>query len=97
MKLHPIFHISKLAKYNLPEPKSLQSTISRPPPVDVIDEDDVYVIDRIIDHCFCGRKKTKQYLCKWEGYDMSDNTWEDASNILEDAPDVVTAYETHRQ
>lgn len=91
LKIHDIFHISKLSKYNEPDASSLQAGFTRPPPDDVENHDNKYFIDRIEKHRFKNRRK--QYLCKWEGYDRTESTWECADKILADAPRVVEAYE----
>lgn len=93
MKIHNIFHISKLASYTEPEATSFQAKLSRSPPVATVGKDNVFRIDRIVKHRFWGRTRVKQYLCKWDGYDATSNTWENATKILEDAPAVVSLYE----
>ncbi|KAE8449162.1 hypothetical protein EG329_008546 [Mollisiaceae sp. DMI_Dod_QoI] len=61
------------------------------PPLNIQDEEDEYVPERII----AERKITEdiEYLICWEDYpDEKDWTWEPEENILQDAPDLVTAW-----
>uniref|UniRef100_K3X9G9 Chromo domain-containing protein n=1 Tax=Globisporangium ultimum (strain ATCC 200006 / CBS 805.95 / DAOM BR144) TaxID=431595 RepID=K3X9G9_GLOUD len=54
-------------------------------------EGDVYIVDRIVGHQ--GRRSKKQYLVKWDGYDSSENTWEAASKLQREVPEIVDEYE----
>jgi hypothetical protein len=52
---------------------------------------DFYTVDHIVDHRSFYSKR--QYLVRWENYDASEDTWEDASKLRADVPDIVDAYE----
>lgn len=43
----------------------------------------IYEIEQILDHR--GEPGQYEYLVKWKNYDASQNTWEKASNFLDDA------------
>ena len=60
----------------------------------VMDEADeeLYIIERIIDHR--RHKGKREYLIQWKGYDEDENTWEPADTIEQDAPGAVEDYET---
>ena len=60
MNIHNIFYIS--AKYSEPDASSFQAKLARPPHVDVVDEDKVFVIDRIVKHRFYGEGR-KNNIC----------------------------------
>lgn len=97
LRIHDVFHVSKLYLYNEPGTDSIQRILSRPPPTAVVEtDDDFYEVDRIIESRFQRRRRgrtIKEYLVKWQGYDMSETTWEPADRILKDAPEIVTAFE----
>lgn len=76
MKIHPVFHVSLL------EPASsdpLPGQIEPPPPPVVVEGEDEYAIQEILDYRL--RNKEHQYLVQWKGYDQP--SWEPARNFLE--------------
>lgn len=47
------------------------------------ESNDEYVVEKILDKRYNKKKKTVEYLIKWEGYDAeSDNTWEPEENCV---------------
>jgi hypothetical protein len=48
---------------------------SRPPP-ELIDGEEEYQVERILEHRYHGHAKVLQYLIKWANYPEADNTWE---------------------
>ena len=98
-RIHNQFHISKLSRYNEPEVDSFQHQLRRPLPEQVIEGETYYQVDRIVDSRFRKArrgKSIKEYLIKWTGYGTSDNTWESASKIMQDAPDEVARFEQNK-
>ena len=99
VRIHPVFHISKLHKYVTPAEDSFQAEFQRPPPVEVTGEETNqparYAIDRIVNSRMkkVGKRLVKEYLCKWSGYDNQSNTWQSRDVLLEDAPSLVEKYE----
>jgi hypothetical protein len=90
-RLHPVFHVNLLRKYNVPD-KKLQAILARPPPVFVDKEaQQYYEVEKILSHRT--HRRQKQYLIKWLGYPLHDATWEPMRNIQEDVPDLVREYE----
>ena len=61
----------------------------RPPP-DLIDDQEEYEVESILDHKH--GKRRRQYLVKWKGYPLSETSWQSRSD-LRHARDVVLAYE----
>ena len=53
---------------------------------DVFDEPDVYRVEQILARRTKrrGRARAREYLVRWSGFDDSHNTWEPASNILDE-------------
>lgn len=64
-------------------------------PVDKKKGKDVWVIEKIV-----AKRKFRnrnEYLVKWSGFDSSDNTWELATIIKEDAPELVEEFEQSKK
>ena len=53
---------------------------SRPLP-DLIEGEEEYEVEKVVNHRYAGRARTLQYLIKWIGYPEADNTWEPAEQI----------------
>jgi hypothetical protein len=61
------------------------------PPGPINEDDNQYIIERILQHrSYKGRR---QYLIRWLGYTMEDDTWEPASSIRAQALALVRQYE----
>ena len=60
---------------------------SSDPTIATSSEDKQWDLERIKDQRWYGRKKEHQYRCVWTG--DYDDTWEPASQILQDAPQLV--------
>jgi hypothetical protein len=85
MRVHPVFHVSKLRPFK-PDPIVERSARPPPPPVLKGGETEEYEVERIENSRLFRRKL--QYLVKWKGYPPSDNEWLPEAN-LENAPDLV--------
>ena len=53
----------------------------RPPP-DLVDNEEEYEVEKILDSRQFGRRKQLQYLVKWKGYPNSDNMWVDKDDVF---------------
>src|SRR5229473_7677348 len=88
--IHNVFHASLLSPYR--ETNAHGPNYLRPPP-DLIEGEEEYKVERIVNHRCTRRARTLQYLVKWIGYPEADNTWEPADKIH--APQLINTY--HRQ
>jgi len=70
--IHDIFHIDLLTPYH--ETTIHGPNYSRLPP-DLIDDQEEYKVEKILDSQRYGKKRALQYLVKWKGYPDSDNEW----------------------
>ncbi|KAJ9524069.1 hypothetical protein QJQ45_022572, partial [Haematococcus lacustris] len=75
-RLHPVFHVSLIKPYTGTDVGFM------PPPVEWLDEEPVYYVERLLDHRQVHAGKAKEYLVQWEGYDADHNTWEPRSNLV---------------
>jgi hypothetical protein len=103
MKIHPVFHISKLKILKLRSSSSIPSLSddfehdhSRPPP-ELINEDgeEEWEVEKIVKHRTVKQKNNKQrieYLVIWKGYPEWEMTWEPASH-LKRASKAIAEYE----
>ncbi len=85
--IHNVFHPSLLLPYH--KTTTHGPNYLRPPP-DLIEGEEEYKVEKVINHRHSGRARTLQYLIKWKGYPEADNTWEPADQVH--APHLVKAY-----
>ena len=85
-KIHDVFHVSllELAKED-PFP---QRHLLPEPPI-IIDGEEEYEIDEILDSRRFNR--TVKYLVSWKGYGPEENTWEPVQH-LKNCPDKLADY-----
>jgi len=89
--IHDVFHIDLLTPYR--ETELHGSNYSRPAP-DLIDNEEEYKVEKVLDSRQFGRRRKKQYLIKWKGYPDSDNEWVDHKDIH--APEAIREFENSR-
>jgi hypothetical protein len=77
--IHPVFHIDLLTPYR--ETIMHSPNFTRPTP-ELIDGEEEYSIEKILDSRQFGRRRRLQYLVKWEGYLDLDNMWVDKDDIF---------------
>ena len=71
-KIHDVFHANLLTPYH--ETQLHGANFVRPPP-DLIDGEEEYEIEEILQSRKFGRGRKVQYLVKWKGYPDSENQW----------------------
>jgi hypothetical protein len=76
--IHPVFHIDLLTPYR--ETPTHGVNYPRPPP-DLVDGEEEYEVEKILDAQPRGRGRKLHYLIKWKGYPTSDNSWEPAAHV----------------
>ena len=84
MKLHPVFHTSKLRKYET-TPDRFKTRKDVPPPPVLIDGYEEFVVEKILDRRIRnrGKKQIVEYLVKWLGYPMYQATWEPYEHVAD--------------
>ena len=71
-KIHDIFHADLLTPYH--ETELHGPNFTRPPP-DLIDGEEEYEVEEVLQSQKFGRGCKVQYLVKWKGYPESENQW----------------------
>ncbi len=89
--IHDVFHIDLLTPYR--ETDIHRSNYSRLAP-DLVDNEEEYEVEKILDTRQFGRGRKRQYLIKWKGYPDSDNEWVDHKNIH--APEAIREFKNSR-
>jgi hypothetical protein len=77
-KIHNVFHGSLLTPYKETEAHGPNHT--QPLPT-LINNEEEYEVEQIIDIWRFGKKQSWQYFVKWKGYPDSENTWEPLGNL----------------
>ena len=91
MKVHLVFHVSRLKLYRKPADKT--RTYQNPDPIVTAAGQKEFEVEEIISHRKrrCGKKTKIEYLILWKGYPGHKMTWEPEENI-ENAPDKIAQY-----
>ena len=87
MRVHPVFHASKLIPYHADVIGNRNP--SNPPPIEVEGYDE-YEVEKILDSRV--HRGWVQYLVKWLGYDESEATWEPLRNVRDHAQDIIREF-----
>ena len=80
-KIHDIFHADLLTPYH--ETELHGPNFTKPPP-DLIDGEEEYEVEEVLQSQKFGRRGKVQYLVKWKGYPESENQWVDWEDLHAD-------------
>ena len=79
LKIHDVFHVDLLTPYHKTNKHGANYT--QPPP-ELVDGEEEYQVEEIIgEHT---HRQKKQYLVKWLGFPVSENSWVDAKDLHAD-------------
>ena len=84
----PCYNVSKLKESM--EDENLHGPTHDPPPPEIINNQEEYEVERILDSRMSGRQGL-QYLVKWKGYGNEENSWEPERNLA-NAQDLLQHY-----
>jgi hypothetical protein len=79
--IHPVFHIDLLTPYK--ETIMHGPNFTRPTP-ELVNGEEEYSVEKILDSRHFGRRRRLQYLVKWEGYPDAENMWVDKDDVFAD-------------
>ena len=79
--IHDIFHSLLLTPYK--ETPKHRAQFQCPPP-ELIDNEEEYEVEDIINHRHHGKRHQPQYLIHWRGYSAVDDTWEPTDQVHAD-------------
>jgi hypothetical protein len=79
--IHPVFHIDLLTPYK--ETIMHGPNFTQPTP-ELVDGEEEYSVEKILDSRHFGRRRQLQYLVKWEGYPDAENMWVDKDDVFAD-------------
>ena len=85
VRVHNVFHVSLVKPYLAPEdPGAASNHTTPPPPVQWLDGEPVYTVEKLLDHKVVkkGRKAVTLYKVRWHGYSAEHDTWEPRANLL---------------
>ena len=85
--IHNVFHSSLLTHYKETHKSGAQFQC---PPPELIDNEEEYEVEQIINHHHYGKHHQLQYLICWKGYSAADDTWEPADQVHAD--ELVRTY-----
>ena len=77
-KIHNVFHASLLTPYH--ETEAHRVNYLEPPP-DIIDGEEEYEVEKVLDSKRVRRNKKLHYLIRWKGYSEAHDTWELEDNV----------------
>ena len=79
--IHPVFHIDLLTPHR--ETPTHGPNYLHPLP-DLVDREEEYKVEKILDSQQFSRRRKLQYLVKWKGYPDSENQWVDKDDVFAD-------------
>jgi len=96
MKCHKEFHISLVKLWIEPTKDFPDRTNAayNPPPVAIDEDGNDYEVEAIIDDRM--RRKRKEYLIRWKGYDQSHDSWEPLAYV-DNCQELIAEYENTKQ
>ncbi len=70
-KIHPVFHIDLLTKY---QETKIHGENYSPPPPDIVDGEEEQEVEEVVNKRITKRGAV-QYLVKWKGFPEAENEW----------------------
>jgi Chromo (CHRromatin Organisation MOdifier) domain len=90
--IHNVFHASLLMPYKEIEE---HGDNFMQPPLELIDRQEEYKVEQIMNSWHTGHAKKLQYLLCWKGYSCAHDSWQDATEVY--TPELVKEYYNRKQ
>jgi hypothetical protein len=87
-RIHNVFHATLLSGYT---ENDVHGPNPEPPPPDLIDGEEEYEVEGILNHR--SRNGKTQYYVKWKGYDHEENSWETEAQLAPHAQEILEEYQ----
>ena len=99
MKIHPVFHISKLKAYKQTDKFNREEEQQNKPPPEIIDGEESWEVERIVKmrKRKRGRKEVIEYLVLWKGYPEWEATWEPEANLKRWANETIVQFQQEQE
>jgi Chromo (CHRromatin Organisation MOdifier) domain len=90
--IHNVFYVSLLTPYK--ETEEHGDNFAQPP-LELIEGQEKYEVEQIINSRHMGRAKKLQYLLQWKGYSHAHDSWQDATEVH--VPELVKEYYARKE
>jgi Chromo (CHRromatin Organisation MOdifier) domain len=90
--IHNVFHTSLLTPYKETEEHGDNFT---QPPLELVDGQEEYEVEQIMNSRRLGRAWKLQYLLQWKGYSCAHDSWQDATKVH--APELIREYHARKR
>jgi Chromo (CHRromatin Organisation MOdifier) domain len=91
-RIHDVFHASLLTPHK--ETEEYRENFTQPP-LELIEGQEEYEVEQIINSRRWGRAQKLQYLIRWKGYSRTHDSWQDATEVH--APRLIKEYYARKQ
>ena len=91
-RIHDVFHASLLTPYHETEAHGVNHL---EPPPNVIEGEEEYEVEKILDLRRIGRNKKLHYLIQWKGYSEAHDTWEPEDNVEHAQESIKQFHQQH--
>ena len=89
MKIHDNIHVDRLSPWKGNEVNGIKPT---PPEPEIIDGEEHWEVDKIIDSRIHGRWKKLQFLVRWKGYGEGQESWEPEENVVGSSDEAIANF-----
>ena len=89
MKIHDNIHVNRLSPWKGNE---VNGILPPPPEPEIVEGEEFYEVEKILDSRLFGRWKKLQFLVRWKGYDEGHDSWEHEDNVVGSADEEVEEF-----
>jgi hypothetical protein len=89
MKIHDNIHVNRLSPWKGNE---VNGILPPPPEPEIVEGEEFYDVEKILDSRLQGRWKKLQFLVRWTGYDESHDSWEDEEGVVGTSDEAIAEF-----